>query len=113
MQVVTVQANLVQCIQCHPPQFPPDHTQQTLEMLFTFHLALLVQETTPVQIRIGEVIPGVMTPEGLTPEGPTLEQMNLEENHMRVVRQVQLEVEDTLIRALLVRGGRVVQLADH
>ena len=32
---------------------------------------------------------------------------------MRVVRQVDLKVEDAHIRAPLVRGGRVVQLVDH
>ena len=64
LQVVTVQASLVQHILCHPPQFL-DHTLQTLEKLFTFHLALLVQ-AAPVQIHIGGVVLD------MTPEGPTL-----------------------------------------
>jgi hypothetical protein len=100
MQVVTVQAILVHC---RSPQFP-DHTQQTLEKLFTFHLALPVQ-AAPVQIHIGGVVLGIVSPEGLN-----LEQVNHEEmeNHMRV----DLKVED-VIRALLVRGARAVQLADH
>ena len=103
--VATVQANLVQRIQCHPPQFL-GHTQQTLEeKLFTLHLALLVR-VAPVQIHIGVVVLD-MTPEGLTLEWVTLEEV---ENHMRVVRQVDLKAD---IRALLVRGGRVVQVADH
>ena len=64
LQVVTVQATLVQRIQCHPLQFL-DHTQQTSEeKLFTFHLALLVQ-MVPVQIHIGGVVLN-RTPEGMT-----------------------------------------------
>ena len=66
LQVVTVQVNLVQRIQCHPPQFP-DHTQQILEKLFTFHPALQVQ-AAPVQIHIGGGVLGDMTPEGQTLE---------------------------------------------
>ena len=102
LPVATVQANLVQHIQCHPPPFL-DHTQQTLERFFTLHLALLVR-VAPVQIHIGGMVLDVI------PEGLTLEWVNLEESHMRVVRQVDLKAD---IRALLVRDGRVVQVADH
>ena len=103
LQVVAVRVILVQHIQCHPPQFL-DLTLQTLEMLFTFHLALLVQ-AAPVQIHLGGMVLDV------TPEGPTLELVILEEvkNYLRV-RQVELKAD---FRTLLVRGGRVVQVADH
>jgi hypothetical protein len=104
LQVVTAQASLVQRIQGHPPQFL-DHTQQTSEMSFTFHLALLVQ-TAPVQIPIDGVVLD-MTPEEMILELVILEEV---ENHMRVVRQVDLKAD---IRVLLVRGGRVIQVADH
>lgn len=66
-----------------------------------------------VQTHTDEVILG-----GVIPEGLTLEEMNIEEaeNHMPVVRPVELTVEDVGISALLVplvQGGRVVHLADH
>jgi hypothetical protein len=60
LPVVTVQAILVQC---HLPQFLLDYTQRTLETLFTFQLALIVQVAT-VQIHIGGVVLD-MIPEGL------------------------------------------------
>ena len=48
---------------------------------------------------------------GAVPEGLTLEQVNLEEveNHMAVIQQIDLKVEDVGI----IQGGQVIQLASH
>lgn len=66
-------------------------------MLFTFDLTLPAQ-AAPVRIHLGGI-----------PEGLTLGETG---NHM-AVQQVDRNVEDVDVPALLVRGGRVVQLADH
>jgi hypothetical protein len=77
-------------------------------MLFMFHPALPAQ-VAPLRIHIGG---GVL--EDLIQE-LNLEEVNLEEvkSHTAVVQQVILKVEDVVIHALLVRGGRVIQLADR
>lgn len=81
-------------------------------MSFKFRLALRVQ-VAAVQSHTDEVILGGVVPEGLTLEGMNMEEA---ENHIPVVRPVELTVEDVGIGTLLVplvQGGRVVHLADH
>ena len=81
-------------------------------MLLRSQLVVPVQELA-VRTHLGGVV-FEMIPEGVVREGLTLEQVNLGgvENHMAVVRQVDLKVEDVGI-IHLVQGGRVVQLAVH
>ena len=84
-------------------------SQQTLDqMLFRSQLVLPVQKPA-VLTHLGRVI--LMISKGAVPEGLTLKQVNLEEveNHMAVVRQVNLKVEDVGI----IQGSQVIQLVSH
>ena len=73
-------------------------------MLLISQVVLPIQEPA-VQTHLGRVVFGMI------PKGLTLEQVNLEEveNHMAVIQQIDLKVEDVGI----IQGGQVIQLASH